>query len=122
MKNHRILLLTALATTAIGFSTLAQDAGGPRPGERGPGSRGPKPPLIEALDPNNDGVIDQQEIANASAALQKLDKNGDGKLTLEELRPPQREGEPAPGGPHGQGSRGPRGEQPGRPQRPPSDQ
>jgi hypothetical protein len=121
MKNHRILLLTALATTAIGLSALAQDAGGPRPGERGPGPRGPKPPLIEALDPNNDGVIDQQEIANASAALQKLDKNGDGKLTLEELRPPQREGEPGPGGPHGQGSR-PRGEQPGRPQRPPSDQ
>jgi Ca2+-binding EF-hand superfamily protein len=44
-------------------------------------------PVISALDANSDGVIDQNEIAGASAALKKLDKNGDGKLTQEELRP-----------------------------------
>ena len=63
---------------------------GPRPeGERPDGPRPPAPPLIGALDANHDGVIDEAEIANASAALKKLDKNNDGRLTMEELRPPR---------------------------------
>jgi Ca2+-binding EF-hand superfamily protein len=41
---------------------------------------------MAALDANHDGVIDEEEIKNAPAALRKLDKNGDGKLTLDELR------------------------------------
>jgi hypothetical protein len=52
------------------------------------------------LDANHDGVIDADEIANASAALKTLDKNGDGKLTPAEFmgpRPPMRGGE-RPGG------------------------
>lgn len=54
---------------------------------------------MEALDANHDGVIDETEIANASAALKKLDKNGDGKLTAEELRPPRPDGNrPRPDG------------------------
>jgi hypothetical protein len=44
-------------------------------------------PLVTALDTNKDGVIDEKEIANAAVALKKLDKNGDGKLTEDELRP-----------------------------------
>jgi hypothetical protein len=56
-----------------------------------------------ALDTNHDGVIDEAEIANASAALKALDKNGDGKLTPDELiPPPPRPGEdfePPPGPP-----------------------
>lgn len=67
-----------------------------RPG--GPGQR-PMPPLIAALDANRDGVVDADEIANAPAALKKLDKNGDGKLTMDELRPPRPEGGPDRGGP-----------------------
>jgi hypothetical protein len=55
------------------------------------------------LDTNHDGVIDEAEIANASAALKALDKNGDGKLTPDELiPPPPRPGEgfePPPGPP-----------------------
>jgi Ca2+-binding EF-hand superfamily protein len=58
---------------------------GPPPGPGG--HRPPPPPLIAALDSNGDGVIDAQEIANASAALLKLDKNGDGQLTPDEYRP-----------------------------------
>ena len=52
----------------------------------------PPSPLMEALDANHDGVIDANEIANASAALKALDKNGDGKLTPDELRPPRPQG------------------------------
>lgn len=85
---------------------------GPRPDGQGPdGPRPPAPPLIGALDANHDGVIDEKEIASASDALKKLDKNGDGKLTMEELRPPRpqppqrgdlRDGPERPGQPRGE--------------------
>ena len=88
--------------------TFAQDAPDrpPRDGRPGPGPGGPGPrfviPLMQALDANGDGIIDEQEIANAPAALKKLDKNGDGKLTPDELRPPRPEGfRGRPGGPGG---------------------
>jgi Ca2+-binding EF-hand superfamily protein len=55
-------------------------------------------PLMAALDANHDGVIDEKEIANASAALKTLDKNGDGKLTRDELFPQRQGGQ---GGPRG---------------------
>ncbi|TAL04037.1 MAG: hypothetical protein EPO07_05435 [Verrucomicrobia bacterium] len=91
----------------------AQDAGTqPRGGHRppppdgppGPGMEGhrpPPPPVLVVLDANHDGVIDAGEIANASKALLQLDKNGDGQLTREELRPPfpPPEGGDGPDGP-----------------------
>jgi len=59
-------------------------------------------PLFKALDANGDGVIDAKEIANAPAALKTLDKNKDGKLTSDELRPNFGPGRPGgPGGPPG---------------------
>ena len=64
--------------------------GGPGGSGRGPGGGPPPPsPVVAALDANHDGVIDAGEIANAPAALRTLDKNGDGQLTREELRPPR---------------------------------
>ncbi|MEX2173600.1 MAG: hypothetical protein WD872_04505 [Pirellulaceae bacterium] len=72
--------------------------GGDRP-ERGP-PPGP-PPLVMALDADRDGELSAAEIEGASKALLKLDKNSDGKLTREELRPAgapdARPGEPRPG-------------------------
>jgi len=59
----------------------------------------PPPPLVAVLDANHDGVIDESEIANAPTALLTLDKNGDGKLTLDELRPPRPQGRGFRGGP-----------------------
>jgi hypothetical protein len=53
-------------------------------------------PLMAALDTNSDGTIDATEIANASAALKKLDKNSDGKLTPDELRPARPDGRRGP--------------------------
>ncbi len=44
-------------------------------------------PVLAALDADKNGEISAEEIDNAAAALKKLDKNGDGKLTEDELRP-----------------------------------
>lgn len=75
----------------------AGPGGGPGPGPGGPGRR-PPPPIIVALDANHDGIIDETEIANAPAALRTLDKNGDGKLTMDELLPPPPRGAGRPRG------------------------
>ena len=74
-------------------------------------------PLMEALDTNRDGVIDADELKNASASLLKLDKNGDGKLTQDELRPSRPPGGRGPGGPGGPDREG-RTKGEGRPTRP----
>ena len=101
MKNTIALALLALGTTALLAS--AQDNnndGPPGGGQPGPGMGGHRPPppaIIGALDANHDGVIDADEIANASAALKKLDKNGDGKLTPDEFMGKRPQGRP-PGG------------------------
>lgn len=58
------------------------DGGSPRP-RRGPGvMRMMK--AHSAIDADGSGTIEEAEIKNATAALQKLDANGDGKLTEEE--------------------------------------
>ena len=123
MKTSRVILIElGLTLPAI---TFGQDADQPPPpgrGERLPpprdfdaaeradrpfrpgegrypsdGRRPPPPPLIAALDVNRDGIIDADEIAKAAESLRKLDRNGDGELTMDELRPPHPEAGPAPG-------------------------
>jgi len=94
MKMTTKVMLTTLALGASAFIVGAQDTGGPsnggNPGGPPPGGfrRPPPLPLVLALDVNHDGVIDSNEIANASAELLTLDKNGDGKLTPDEYLPP----------------------------------
>jgi formyltetrahydrofolate synthetase len=44
-------------------------------------------PVMTALDSDGNGEISPEEIKGAVAALKKLDKNKDGKLTEDELRP-----------------------------------
>lgn len=120
MKTNVVTLLALIAGLG-GVSIIAQDtpppAGGqPRPPgrERGPGGEGGamrmRMPLMAALDTNNDNTIDATEIEQASKSLKTLDKNNDGKLTAEELRParPERPGQP--------GTPGERPERPAPPQ------
>jgi hypothetical protein len=92
MKTKMKKMLALLALGASALAAHAQDENGPQGGGNPNGPRGQRPPpspLMEALDVNHDGVIDADEIANAPAALKTLDKNGDGKLTQDELRPPR---------------------------------
>jgi Ca2+-binding EF-hand superfamily protein len=95
----------ALALAFGGGVALMQD-GGPGDG-RGPGFRG-RSPVFAAIDADHDGSLSAAEIANAPAALQTLDKNADGQLTAEELRPAFG---PRAGRPDGPGARRDGGEE-----------
>ena len=55
---------------------------GPRAGNISPGFL-----LAFALDANHDGTIQPMEIANAASSLGTLDLDGDGQITMRELRP-----------------------------------
>ena len=96
MKRTVILLAGSLCLAAT-VATLAQPprpAGPGRPGglegPGGPGVRGfrlPPSPVMIALDTDGDGELSAKEIENAPAALKTLDKDKNGKLTENELRP-----------------------------------
>ena len=60
---------------------------GGRGGQGGPGGFMRMFPVMTALDSDGNGEISSDEIKGAVAALKKLDKNKDGKLTEDELRP-----------------------------------
>jgi hypothetical protein len=112
MKINMKTMLALLALGASAFVAGAQDNNPPQGnndsnGQRGPGMNGHRPPppaVIAALDANHDGVIDADEIANASAALKALDKNGDGKLTPDEFIGKRPQGKPPGGNNTGSGS------------------
>lgn len=61
----------------------------PRPEmmERGLALLAKSMPVMKALDVDDDGQLSATEIENAAKSLMKLDKNGDGLLSPEELRP-----------------------------------
>jgi YHYH protein len=62
--------------------------GGPGPGGPGFGPPGGGSPLMRALDVDRDRVLSSSEIKNAATVLKRLDRNDDGALTPDELRPP----------------------------------
>jgi hypothetical protein len=105
---------------------------GPGPGPGMP----PVPPLFVLLDTNQDGILDADEVEQAAAVLTALDTDGDGKVSMDEIRVRMMEihgaGRPHPGSPghgvgeghgpgpgrgpgqgQGPGPRGPRGPQEG---------
>jgi Ca2+-binding EF-hand superfamily protein len=60
---------------------------GGRDGGRGRGGFGMMDPIFNALDTDHDNEIDAAELERAPASLKSLDKNQDGNLTQEEVRP-----------------------------------
>lgn len=87
-----------------GFGGEGRPNAPPAGGPPGPGGN---TPLFDALDADRDGKISREEMYAAGDNLKKLDKNGDGAVTREELGgPPPREmaGRPNPPPPGGGGS------------------
>jgi Ca2+-binding EF-hand superfamily protein len=132
MKTSVIVMALALGLSAIATHAQDNDQQGDKPrleggpnrrgpgGPGGPGSPGGRPmipPVIAALDADHDGTIDESELAKASESLKALDKNGDGKLTGDELRPQMG---PRPGGPRPDGGGSPDGNREGGPRHRPS--
>lgn len=52
----------------------------------------PMPPIVLTLDANGDGTIDANELSAASAALAKLDRNGDRNISFDEALPSSPDG------------------------------
>ncbi len=105
MSNFRFHVVIFCMAFLFGDSLAQALPPGGRPGGgqgqgRGPGGAGGQqtPPLMRIFDTDGDGSISKSEIDNASAALRKLDLNGDGVVTAAEMRPT--------GGPGGGGKRG----------------
>ena len=120
--NHSIrfaktVFLSGAVTALLAVPAMAQPPGGGfggggfggQGGPGGPGGMMRMMPMMVALDADGDGQISAEEIEKSAARLKTLDKNQDGKLTEEELRPnfEGREGR-GPGGPGG-GAVGPGG-------------
>ena len=120
MKKWSIVLAALFATSLFVHVVVAKDKkegdkprvrkargeGGvarPKRGGRRPGMGGMM--LMRAIDANHDGELSVEEIAGAVEAIKTLDKNGDGKITKDEMQPPKRKGE----GDKGEGRRPKRG-------------
>ena len=120
--NIKMKLLATLVAIAFPIMASAQEEGkekaaGRRPNMKRPGD-GPETggfpggpigmlqmhPLMKILDTDKDGTLSASEIANASKALIQLDKNGDGIVSAEEMRP---DPSTMPGGFAGAGGNGP---------------
>jgi hypothetical protein len=92
MKHPSIIILVALVLSMFGCSHDSERI-------RGGQNQRWRSPIIDVVDANHDGVIDSNELANASTALMQLDKNKDGKLSYEEIHWPKESdqvGEPEP--------------------------
>ncbi len=115
MKLQIIAALFGLSLLSLP-SSFAQEKKDPETPRRGPGQRPGQPgkpgqpgqrrsemptdglgsrmgpmlrflPLMKVLDTDEDGVLSKTEIENASKSIMKLDKDGDGIISAEELRP-----------------------------------
>lgn len=91
------LVLTILACATISNAQPPRPPHGPPP-QGGGGNQGqgggeqgkprPGPPLFNVIDQDHDGVLSKKELRKAKEAILTLDKNGDGEITLDEIRPP----------------------------------
>ena len=104
MKFKLQMLVTLVAVAFPMIASAQEDRKDRAPGKRpdmqrpgpGPGAGGfqggpmamlPMLPIMKMLDADQDGTLSASEIANASKALIQLDKDGDGIISVEEMRP-----------------------------------
>ena len=101
MMKKKIIFCAVMAMTALFFSYAAHAESTSDNAARWNGTNGagtpaiqksgrphhPPGPFMRVLDTDRDGQLSAAEIANAPQALLTLDKNGDGMLGRDELRP-----------------------------------
>lgn len=86
MKRRVYIVLAGVLVCGGVLAAIGAQRGGGR-GQAGPERMLRMLPVMRVLDADQDGVVSSAELANASAALATLDKDQDGQLTLEEMRP-----------------------------------
>jgi hypothetical protein len=79
------VVLTALDLNDDGIISADERAAGSR-ANRGPRGAAVSSVLLQ-LDVNHDGAIQAMEVTHAASSLKRLDRNGDGQVTSDELRP-----------------------------------
>jgi hypothetical protein len=82
--NTTTMTFAAALLAALACQAQDERKGPPQGGERPPH---PPMPLVAVLDADRDHKISAEEIEGSPTALKKLDENGDGDITREELRP-----------------------------------
>lgn len=85
LSNAEIRQLASSQQANAQASRSGREGEGRFGGREGRGGRGN--PFFEALDADADGMLSAGEISNAPAAAAKLDRNGDGELTADEVAP-----------------------------------
>jgi Ca2+-binding EF-hand superfamily protein len=82
-----VVLLFGYGLAQRDYRQAGSDKGNQGTNKNNRGHRPPPHPVMTALDSDRDHVISAAEIGNAPNALLTLDKNKDGKLSKEEMRP-----------------------------------
>ncbi len=94
--HHRFLAAAVIALADALFGQTAENPGRPAHHGRGadtpPGKGGRGNPVIRTLDTDHDHEISAQEIGLAPTVLPLLDLDGNGVVSIDELRPAQTQG------------------------------
>jgi Ca2+-binding EF-hand superfamily protein len=85
----KIRHLSSLILLIVATAALAQKPNGrPGPPPRQAPMQAAAPTLAAALDTDGDGELSRKEVRRAADAIERLDEDRDGKITMEELRVP----------------------------------
>lgn len=103
MNRTRIVTLAFCAASCAAFGQGPNQLGDGPGGDGPPPPPPPLPPVIRALDTNQDGIIEADEIENAPQSLSTLLKSGSTSLSIPDLLGPPHHGRHPRGQWQGQG-------------------